>query len=140
VFLNIFFNFISSRIPLRPVRSIVIANVVFGAIHLANLYGSRFSAEYISLQIVMGVLVGTFYSTRFFLSQSLWEPLVMHLINNVLSRFRVSFFLASAVTLPVHSFVFSHCSLLPLHFELEISNYSVIVPRTFDFIVIRVDV
>jgi hypothetical protein len=34
----------------------------------------------------MGVLVGTFYATRFFIAQTLWEPLALHVINNALAR------------------------------------------------------
>ncbi len=51
-----------SSIPAHPIRSIMIANLVFGGIHLANLYGSRFSREYIALQVCASQPIGQFLS------------------------------------------------------------------------------
>ena len=69
--------------PAYALLASFLVNTVFGALHLANLLGTQFSLAYISLQCGLGVLVGTFYSVRFFVCKSLFEIICMHIVNNV---------------------------------------------------------
>ncbi len=70
-------------------RNVILLNsCVFGAIHILNLYGTRYGATYIALQIVLGSVIGLFYSLRFMLSATIIEPIVLHAANNFFSRYK----------------------------------------------------
>lgn len=60
---------------------------VFGAIHLLNLFGSKYSPSYIALQVGLGTLIGFFYGLRFLATGSLCETLLLHMVNNLTSSF-----------------------------------------------------
>eukprot|EP00455_Lapot_gusevi_P024917 TRINITY_DN2603_c0_g2_i2.p1 TRINITY_DN2603_c0_g2~~TRINITY_DN2603_c0_g2_i2.p1 ORF type:complete len:341 (-),score=49.18 TRINITY_DN2603_c0_g2_i2:10-978(-) len=104
VFRAVLFITIYRRYPHEAVRSLVASNFLFGLIHLTNLYGSRFSAAYIGLQVLLGLLVGSYYSLRFVVGGCLWETLLLHFANNVCSCF------------------------LPLNLEWDLQDYSITIP------------
>jgi membrane protease YdiL (CAAX protease family) len=85
VFRAVMYSVLIRRIPARPVGCAVITNAVFGLIRMIHLVGSEFSPTYICLQSIMGTLAGTVYSLRFVLTESLWEPVILHTVNNVCS-------------------------------------------------------
>lgn len=62
--------------------------VPFALIHLLNLVGGRdHTATYVLLQVTLGFLIGMFYSLRRLSCGTLWEPLAMHVVNNLFSSF-----------------------------------------------------
>jgi membrane protease YdiL (CAAX protease family) len=66
-------------------QSILLANFLFGLFHLINLIPGQFSFLYVTFQLVLGVEMGIFYSTRLVHSGSLWEGIVLHCLNNALA-------------------------------------------------------
>lgn len=66
--------------------AVLLANGTFALLHLSNLLGN-FSPTYVMLQVPLAMLVGVFFSLRFMVTESLWEPILLHQTNNVLSSF-----------------------------------------------------
>lgn len=79
---------VSTASPLVPTSlytaSALIANVLFAGVHLANLrkLGSEYSLSYVMYQMAFAWLVGVFLSLRFSVSQSLFECILLHFVNN----------------------------------------------------------
>lgn len=67
----------------------VIGGLVFGSIHLLNLFSSTttYSSTYCAAQILLGVCVGIFYCLHLTLYNSLTELILMHCCNNLFSSF-----------------------------------------------------
>jgi len=65
--------------------SVVVPNILFGLFHLPNAFASRFSVFYVALQILMGMEIGIFLSTRMLVTKSLWEGIIIHCVNNFTS-------------------------------------------------------
>lgn len=65
-------------------------SLFFSLIHLSNFVGSPFSSTYIGLQISLGFVIGTFYALRFIASDNIWETIVLHIANNIVSIFTPS--------------------------------------------------
>lgn len=74
------------RYPSVPV-SACIANVLFATVHLLNAYSLRYGALYVALQVAVGFIVGVFYSLRFAVTGSVWEVIVLHVVNNIGAAF-----------------------------------------------------
>lgn len=71
----------------RTFMQVLGPGLVFSLVHLLNLAGSRFSVMYIALQLVLGLAVGIFYNIRFMQSNTIYEPLLLHIVNNLCSSF-----------------------------------------------------
>ena len=65
----------------------IISGIVFGLIHGFNLFGTVYSREYAMMQIFVGCIVSFFYTLRMVITSSLWEPIILHVINNSFSVF-----------------------------------------------------
>eukprot|EP01083_Nonionella_stella_P013247 37327_1 len=68
-------------------RTIIVSGIVFGSIHAFNLFDTTYSKPYVMAQIIVGCIVSFFYSLRMVITTSLWEPIVLHIINNVFAAF-----------------------------------------------------
>ena len=68
-------------------RCMLISAIIFGAIHFLNLFGRVYSAQYVALQVFVGCVVSLFYTLRMVISATLWEPILLHCINNAFSVF-----------------------------------------------------
>jgi hypothetical protein len=66
--------------------SLLFTNISFSALHLINLLRGS-SIFYNTFQIVMAVLIGLFYSTRYYLTYNLYEIVVLHMMNNLFAMF-----------------------------------------------------
>jgi membrane protease YdiL (CAAX protease family) len=62
-------------------------SVMFSLIHLFNFSAGKFSNSYVVVQVLIGFLVGSFYSMRYISSNTIWEPLLLHMGNNFFSSF-----------------------------------------------------
>jgi membrane protease YdiL (CAAX protease family) len=86
IFRGIIYYLLYNREP-SPLYCAVVSNCCFGLFHLVNLFGSGFSTSYVLLQIGLGVEVGLVYSLCFILSGTIWECVILHIINNLVSGF-----------------------------------------------------
>ena len=68
-------------------RCMIISGVVFGLIHGLNLFGSVYSKEYTIMQIIVGCIISFFYTLRMVITCTLWECILLHIINNSFSMF-----------------------------------------------------
>eukprot|EP01084_Bolivina_argentea_P144271 253171_1 len=68
-------------------RCIIISGIVFGLIHIINLFDTTFSHEYAMVQIMVGCIISFFYTMRMIITTTLWEPIILHMINNMFSVF-----------------------------------------------------
>ena len=68
-------------------RCMVICGIVFGLIHGFNLFGTTYSREYALMQIIVGCIVSFFYTLRMVITCTLWECILLHMINNSFSMF-----------------------------------------------------
>lgn len=93
--------------------TLLVCAAVFGMIHLLNFFGSRYPPPYISLQIALGSMIGLFYSVRFLGSGTIWEPIWLHVFNNVCSSF------------------------LPLSTNMDVTDPLIGVPRMFPLLPLR---
>ena len=86
----------------EPASCIAIGGLWFGALHMVNFATSRFSFFYTALQVMLGFEIGICYGYRAVLSRGLFEPFLLHVVNNVTS----SVFSADAVDMddPVLAF------------------------------------
>jgi membrane protease YdiL (CAAX protease family) len=67
---------------------IIASSITFGAVHLLNLFGNRYTKTYIILQVFLGMTLGAFYCFRFVLSENaMLETVTLHMINNFFSSF-----------------------------------------------------
>ncbi|KAL6067905.1 hypothetical protein QOT17_008591 [Balamuthia mandrillaris] len=66
-------------------RCALLSSVFFGLFHLINLASSHFSKGYVLFQIALGMEIGLFYSLQVMATSSLWESVLLHITNNVLS-------------------------------------------------------
>jgi membrane protease YdiL (CAAX protease family) len=62
-------------------------SVMFSLIHLFNFSAGKFSNSYVVVQVLVGFIVGSFYSMRYISSNTIWEPLLLHMGNNLFSSF-----------------------------------------------------
>ena len=91
---------------------VVASAVMFGLVHLLNLFGARYTRTYILLQVVLGMLIGSFYCMRMVTSSlTMLEPVLLHVINNAFSSF------------------------LPLEADLDLASPMVALPLTLTFVV-----
>jgi membrane protease YdiL (CAAX protease family) len=67
--------------------AVILPSVLFGAMHLLNFTGDRYSATYIVLQVSLGLLIASLYVLRFVITACLWEPIILHIANNAFSSF-----------------------------------------------------
>lgn len=70
------------RYPSVPIVATV-TNALFATVHLTNAYSLRFGALYVVLQVGLGFLVGMFYSMRLAVTGSVWEVVLLHVVNNL---------------------------------------------------------
>lgn len=89
VLVNLFYRHTSVW---RDERDILAAQVLgpavlFSAVHLVNFTRGNYAASYIVVQVVLGFIVGMFYSIRFVATNSLWETIFLHIGNNFFSSF-----------------------------------------------------
>jgi len=66
---------------------IILSSAFFGLFHLVNLFGTTYQKPYVFLQVIIGFLMGVFYSCSFVFSGSLWVPIGYHVLNNFASSF-----------------------------------------------------
>ena len=88
----------------RKIFSSVLANFLFASIHLLNAF-SGFSLSYVFFQSCFCFIVGFFYSLRFVDTDSPFEGLVLHMINNFTASF-----LPSVTSIDIFDpFIFTQC-------------------------------
>lgn len=78
----ILFTVIHNRLS-NPIVSIGLTNFFFAFTHV---FGTE-RTIYSLLQFCGAFLIGCFYSLRFYRTQSIWEPIYLHVINNTFSIF-----------------------------------------------------
>ncbi len=95
-------------------RNVVVLNsMMFGLIHLLNVFGSRYGPVYIALQVSLGMMIGLFYSMRFLLSATIIEPILLHACNNLYSSF------------------------LPVETNVDLTDWLFAIPRTTRALLLR---
>ena len=62
-------------------------SLIFGLVHLLNFLSPQHNPGYVALQIILGCVIGFQYLLTFLLNDSLTEPLLLHVTNNLLSSF-----------------------------------------------------
>eukprot|EP01118_Nematostelium_gracile_P002901 TRINITY_DN13342_c0_g1_i1.p1 TRINITY_DN13342_c0_g1~~TRINITY_DN13342_c0_g1_i1.p1 ORF type:complete len:130 (+),score=8.94 TRINITY_DN13342_c0_g1_i1:1249-1638(+) len=67
--------------------SIIWTNLLFGAFHLQNIFVGTHSGFYVLMQIILGVVVGSFYSYQILVTGNLLESVILHIANNLISSF-----------------------------------------------------
>jgi len=101
-------------------RASLISGFCFGGIHALNLLSTDYSVSYVTVQVVVGCIVSFYYTLRMVVTGSLWEPMVLHILNNTFSVFiDIS---TDDVTDPL--------VLLPIIFSMWI--YSVLIYRSWN--------
>lgn len=85
VMLTNFYKRMGGRSAYHKTRCAAAAGVIFGAVHLLNLFNDKFTVEYIALQVTLGFLIGFFYAMRMF-SAGLIDTCVLHISNNIAAR------------------------------------------------------
>mmetsp|Transcript_7660 Transcript_7660/g.10576 ORF Transcript_7660/g.10576 Transcript_7660/m.10576 type:complete len:288 (-) Transcript_7660:2-865(-) len=68
-------------------KSVIWSNIVFGIFHIVNAFGGSHSGLYVALQILLAVMIGTVFGLRFAVTNSIWECVLLHMLNNVFSSF-----------------------------------------------------
>ena len=86
VFRGLLFFIIYNRLN-DVISTIYFTNFMFGVFHLINIFANHYSSIYVILQVGLGILIGLFYSSRYLLSVSLFEPFLFHSFNNLFSSF-----------------------------------------------------
>ncbi|KAH9111924.1 hypothetical protein LEN26_009003 [Aphanomyces euteiches] len=86
VFRGLVYHLLLNRIP-KPMVAGLVSSILFGCMHLVNLKQSKFSTMYVLIQMGLGVEIGFFYSLTYARTGSLFECVVLHVVNNVLSSF-----------------------------------------------------
>ena len=71
---------------LGAVKAIVIASVLFGLLHTANLLGNYKPSPYVLLQIVFAFAFGVFAAEMVVITKSLWPVIVFHFANDFISE------------------------------------------------------
>eukprot|EP01095_Lingulamoeba_sp_RSL-Kostka_P008048 TRINITY_DN2636_c2_g1_i1.p1 TRINITY_DN2636_c2_g1~~TRINITY_DN2636_c2_g1_i1.p1 ORF type:complete len:377 (+),score=61.25 TRINITY_DN2636_c2_g1_i1:202-1332(+) len=66
---------------------VILSNFWFGFSHFLNIANPNFSPFYVFLQIVQGIVIGTFYSTYSLSNSSILSSMVLHIINNLFAMF-----------------------------------------------------
>ena len=64
------------------ISSIVWTNVIFSSLHIVNALHNA-SSSYTLFQVFAGFILGTFYSTRLYITGNLYESLTLHILNNM---------------------------------------------------------
>lgn len=64
------------------ISSIVWTNVIFSSLHIVNALHNA-SNSYTMFQVFAGFILGTFYSTRLYITGNLYESLTLHILNNM---------------------------------------------------------
>lgn len=64
------------------ISSIVWTNVIFSSLHIVNALHNA-SNSYTMFQVFAGFILGTFYSTRLYITGNLFESLALHILNNM---------------------------------------------------------
>eukprot|EP01083_Nonionella_stella_P140843 432797_1 len=67
--------------------SVFISSFLFGTIHFLNMSSSQYSQIYIGFQVVLGTTIGLFYALRAAATNSLWDSLILHIVNNFFASF-----------------------------------------------------
>lgn len=62
--------------------SIIWTNVIFSSLHVINALQNA-SSSYTMFQVLAGFILGTFYSTRLYITGNLYESLSLHVLNNL---------------------------------------------------------
>ena len=62
--------------------SIIWTNIIFSGLHIVNAV-QHASSSYTLFQVFGGLLFGTFYSTRLYITGNLLESLALHIANNI---------------------------------------------------------
>ncbi len=62
-------------------------SAAFGGVHLLNFLSPNFNPGYVTMQILLGCLIGSQYALSFVLNGSLAECLLLHIWNNICSSF-----------------------------------------------------
>jgi len=83
VFRGILNYLLRRRIP-DTWHCMLLSNIIFGLFHLTNIFGN-YSLFYVILQIALGFLLGLFYNCQLYIGYSIWEPVILHTINNLSS-------------------------------------------------------
>ena len=65
----------------------ILSASMFGLMHFMNFFSTRYSREYALMQMIMGTVLSLFYILRLVITESLWEPILLHSINNIFSSF-----------------------------------------------------
>ncbi|KAF0720298.1 Aste57867_417 [Aphanomyces stellatus] len=87
VFRGLVFHLLLNRLPTHPTAAAIVSSVLFGCTHLVNLKQSKFSTLYVLIQTGLGVEIGFFYALTYARTESLFECITLHVVNNVLSSF-----------------------------------------------------
>lgn len=58
---------------------------LFAFLHMANLARSAFDPTYVAVQVLVALLAGVYYATAALRSGGLWEPLLLHSVNNAVA-------------------------------------------------------
>ncbi|ETV93276.1 hypothetical protein H310_12706 [Aphanomyces invadans] len=77
----------SCRVPNHPKAAALCVSIVFGCTHLVNLMHAKFSVLYVAIQTCLGVQIGFFYGLQYLHTGSLFQVIVLHIVNNLLSSF-----------------------------------------------------
>eukprot|EP00741_Cyanophora_paradoxa_P013746 tig00020710_g13269.t1 len=86
VYRGIVFHLAFNRCRARG-PAVALAAGLFGAVHLMNLVSGHLSPAYITMQVLLGTLIGAYYCTRLLLTGSLVETILLHAANNACSVF-----------------------------------------------------
>jgi len=84
---SIFYRRIGGKSAKEKRLCIISSSLIFGLVHLLNLFGSEYSIFYIVLQVTLGIMVGALYNLRFVINGGLIETILLHMSNNVFSSF-----------------------------------------------------
>jgi len=87
VMFSIFYRRVGGIKPRDKFLCVVCSSLIFGSVHLINLFGHEYSLFYICLQVTLGVMVGGLYCLRFVISDGLTETILLHMSNNLFSSF-----------------------------------------------------
>lgn len=58
---------------------------LFALIHMANLARTAFDPTYVAVQVLVALVAGVYYATTALHSGGVWEPLLLHSVNNVVA-------------------------------------------------------
>jgi membrane protease YdiL (CAAX protease family) len=64
------------------IPSIIWTNVIFSLLHVINIMQNA-SSSYTLFQVFTGFILGTYYSTRMYITGNLFESLALHIMNNL---------------------------------------------------------